>query len=62
MDERLQAIIDKRKPGLTRKQRLERMPECRRFVDWVAAEFDRDIAKIRAAENGYTMSWKLGDK
>ena len=62
MDERLQAIIDKRKPELTRKQRLELMPQCKAFIDDKAQAFDRDIAKIWAAENGYTMSWKLGDK
>lgn len=58
MDEKLRAIIDKRKPELTRKQRLELMPKCKAFIDDIAQAFDRDIAGIEARENGQTVSWR----
>ena len=57
MDERLKVIIDKRRPTLTRKQRLEMMPLCKAFIDDIAQSFDRDIERIEASENGYSLSW-----
>lgn len=60
MDERLKSILDKRKPELTRKQRLELMPFCKQKIDETAAEFDRDIAEIKAKENGYFVHWVVG--
>lgn len=57
MDERLKSIIDRRKPALTRKQRLELMPECKAFIDRIARDFDRDIAGLQATENGHSVQW-----
>ena len=58
MDDRLRAIIDKRKPELTRKARLEQMPKCKAFIDDIAKAFDRHIASIEAKENGHEITWR----